>query len=42
MAKLQVNIKKSEFHVTCTKYLSYVLINKGIKVNPKKVAALRE
>jgi hypothetical protein len=37
-----VDIKKSEFHVTYTKYLSYVLTNKGIEVDPKKVAALRE
>jgi quinol-cytochrome oxidoreductase complex cytochrome b subunit len=39
-AGLQVNIKKSEFHVTHTKYLGYVLTNKGIKVDPNKVSAL--
>jgi hypothetical protein len=40
-AKLQVNIKKSKFHVTCTKYLGYILTNKGIKVDSNKVEALR-
>jgi hypothetical protein len=42
MAGLQVDIKKSEFHVNRTKYLGYVLTNKGIEVDPEKVAALRE
>jgi hypothetical protein len=39
-AKLQVNIKKSKFYVTCTKYLGYILTNKGIKVDSNKVEAL--
>jgi hypothetical protein len=41
-AGLQVDIKKSEFHVTCTKYLGYVLTNKGIEVDPDKVSALHD
>jgi hypothetical protein len=40
-AKLQVDIKKSEFHVTRTKYLGYILTNKGIEVDSDKVEALR-
>ena len=41
-ARLQVDIKKSKFHVTQTKYLGYVLTNQGIKVDPDKVQALRD
>jgi len=41
-AGLQVDIKKSEFHVTRTKYLGYVLTNKGIEVDPDKVSALHD
>ena len=41
-ARLQVDIKKSEFHVTQTKYLGYVLTNQGIEVDPDKVQALRD
>ena len=41
-AGLQVDIKKSEFHVTRTKYLGYVLTNKGIEVDPEKVSALHD
>ena len=40
-AGLQVDIKKSEFHVTRTKYLGYILTNKGLEVDPDKVEALR-
>ena len=40
-AGLQVDIKKSEFHVTQTKYLGYILTNKGLEVDPDKVEALR-
>jgi hypothetical protein len=36
-----VDIKKSEFHVTRTKYLGYILTNKGIEVDADKVEALR-
>lgn len=41
-AGLQVDIKKSEFHVTRTKYLGYILTNKGLEVDPEKVDALRD
>jgi hypothetical protein len=40
-AKLQVNIKKSKLYITYTKYLGYILTNKGIKVHSNKVEALR-
>lgn len=41
IAGLQVDIKKSEFHVTRTRYLGYILTNKGIEVDPVKVEVLR-
>jgi len=41
IAGLQVDIQKSEFHVTRTKYLGYVLTNKGVEVDPDKVEVLR-
>src|SRR6266702_3041570 len=34
---LQVNIKKCEFRVKRTKYLRFIVIIEGIKVNPEKV-----
>lgn len=40
-AGLQVEIKKTEFHVTRTRYLGYILTDKGIEVDPEKVEALR-
>ena len=40
-AGLQVDIKKSEFHVTRTKYLGYILTDRGLEVDPDKVEALR-
>lgn len=40
-AGLHVDIQKSEFHVSRTKYLGYVLTNKGVEVDPDKVAVLR-
>lgn len=41
-AGLQVDIKKSEFHVTRTRYLGYILTNKGLEVDPEKVRALED
>ena len=38
-ASLQVNIKKSEFYVTYTRYLRYVLIDKGLEVDSNNVKA---
>jgi len=40
-AGLQVNIKKCEFGVKQTKYLRFIVSIEGIKVNPKKVEAIR-
>ena len=40
-ARLYTDIKKSEFHVTQTKYLGYILTIIGIEVDPKKVEPLR-
>ena len=39
-AKLQIDIKKTEFHVTCTKYLEFIVTTKDIKVNFEKVAII--
>ena len=41
-AGLQADIKKSEFSVKRTKYLSYILTTKGLEIDPKKVACLRD
>ena len=38
---LQADIKKCEFSVERTKYLGYILITKGLEVNPNKVEPLR-
>jgi ribosome-interacting GTPase 1 len=40
-AGLQVNIKKSEFKVTCTKYLGFVISTAGIKVNKSKTKIVK-
>jgi len=40
-AGLQVNIKKCEFGVKQTKYLGFIVSTEGIKVDPKKVKAIR-
>lgn len=40
-AGLQADIKKSEFHTTRTRYLGYILTNKGLEVDPDKVEVLR-
>ena len=39
-AGLQADIKKTEFHVTRTKYLGFIISTKGIKVNPEKISAI--
>ena len=38
--RLQVNIKKSEFSVTRTKYLGFVITTKGIEIDPEKFEPL--
>jgi hypothetical protein len=39
-AGLQANIKKSEFSVTKTKFLEYIISTKGIAVDPDKISAV--
>jgi hypothetical protein len=39
-AGLQVNIKKTEFHVTRTKYLGFIISTQDLKVNLKKISAI--
>jgi hypothetical protein len=39
-AGLQADINKSEFHVTRTKYLGYIVSTKGIEVNSNKVTVV--
>jgi hypothetical protein len=39
-AGLQANIKKSEFSVTKTKFLGYIISTKGIAVDPDKISAV--
>lgn len=41
-AGLQVNIKKSEFHVAETKFLGYIIGAEGIRVDPEKVRVVRD
>ena len=40
-AGLQADIKKSEFNVTRTKYLGYVLTIEGVEMDPEKVEPVR-
>ena len=40
-AGLQVNIKKCEFHVTCTKYLEFIISTNRVEVNLEKVEVIR-
>jgi len=39
---LQVNIKKSEFSVTCTKYLGFIVSTEGIEVDQSKVEVVQK
>jgi hypothetical protein len=39
-AGLQADIKKTEFHVTRTKYLGFIISTKGIEVDPEKISAI--
>ena len=41
-AGLQASIKKCEFHVTRTKYLGFIITNKGIKVDPEKTMVIKD
>jgi len=40
-AGLQVDIKKSEFNVTRTKFLGFIISTDGIEVDPEKVAVMK-
>ena len=40
-AGLQVDIKKLEFSVTCTKFLSFIIFTDSIKVDLEKVAVIK-
>ena len=39
-AWLQVDIKKSEFNIKCTKYLRFIIGTNGIEVDPEKVEVI--
>ncbi|RYC57656.1 peptidase [Xylaria longipes] len=39
---LQADIKKSEFYVTKTKFLGYIMSTKGMQVDPAKVKVVRD
>ena len=39
-AGLQADIKKTEFHITRTKYLGFIISTDGIEVDPEKVSAI--
>ena len=41
LAGLQANIKKSEFHVTRTKYLGFIITTDGIWVDQEKVKVVK-
>jgi RNase H-like domain found in reverse transcriptase/Reverse transcriptase (RNA-dependent DNA polymerase)/Integrase zinc binding domain/Integrase core domain/Chromo (CHRromatin Organisation MOdifier) domain len=40
-AGLQADIRKSEFHVTRTKYLGFIVSTDGIAVDPEKIEAIK-
>jgi hypothetical protein len=41
-ARLQININKSKFYTTKTKYLGLIILTNSITIDPKKVQALQE
>ena len=41
-AGLQVDIKKSEFRTTRTKFLGFIVSTKGIEVDPEKIVVVRD
>jgi hypothetical protein len=40
-AKPQVDIKKSEFNITCIKFLGFIISTNSIKVDPEKVIVIK-
>ena len=41
-ASLQVDIKKSKFDVTRTKYLRFIVLTEGVEVDPEKVSVVKD
>src|ERR1700733_11489485 len=41
-AGLQVDLKKCEFSVTCTKYLGFIITTEGIEVDQEKISIIRD
>ena len=41
-AGLQADIKKSEFHVQCTKYLRFIISTDGIEADPEKTSVINQ
>jgi len=41
-AGLQVDIKKSKFDMTRTKYLRFIVSTKGVEVDPEKVSVIKD
>jgi len=41
-AGLQVDIKKTEFHVTRTKFLGFIISTSGLEVDPDKIATITQ
>ena len=40
--RLQVDIKKSEFEITCMKFLEFIVFTEGIEVDLDKIAVVRD
>ena len=40
-ARLQANLEKCEFNVTCTKFLEFIVSSDGIEVDPAKTSIIR-
>jgi hypothetical protein len=38
---LQIDLKKYEFHVTCTKYLGFIISTISIEVDPDKISIVK-
>ena len=41
-SNLQVKLEKSVFHIYKLKYLGYVIVESGVKMDPKKVNIIIE
>jgi hypothetical protein len=38
---LQIDLKKYEFYIICTKYLGFIISTNSIKVNPDKISIVK-